>query len=59
MGARRFKIVTAHELRARAKNWEMDRKIEDADSELVHEPKDEAYLLDFFSRHPLPKTGND
>ena len=35
-------------------------KLEDADRESVHEPVgDEADPLDFLSRHPLPKTGND
>ena len=34
--------------------------MQDVDFELVYQPgKDEAYPLDFLSRHPLPETGTD
>ena len=42
----------------RIKKWVME--MQDADYELMYEPgNDEAHLLDFLSRHPLPETGDD
>ena len=35
-------------------------EMQDVDYELVYEPgEDEADLLDFLSRHPMPETGHD
>ena len=70
LGAPRFKIITAHKplllkfnkptakLPPQIDRWVMDMQV--VDFELVYEPgKDEADLLDYLSRYPLPVTGTD
>ena len=52
-----FNKATA-KLPPRIEKWVMD--MQDVGFELVYEPgKDDAYPMDYLSRHPLPITGTD
>lgn len=70
LAAPRFTIVTVHKpllplfnkptakLAPRIEKWVMD--MQDVEFEIKYEPgKDEADLLDFLSKHPLPIIGNN
>ena len=71
LGTPRFRIMTVHKplpiplfnkvkakVNPRIEKWILEKL--DVDYELMNEPgKDEADLSDFFSRHPLPETGDE